>query len=65
MVKQFKLDEKRFADDFKHVAYHEEDIKEFIKRELDLFIEYSKGKITYGEFIIKREKLVGDKLITK
>lgn len=54
---EFNLSEKRFSDDFNSVAYHEEDVKEFIR----LLKEKAKEYEWEGEEII--DKLAGDKLI--
>lgn len=47
----------------KQIIIHIEDAKEFIVRELMLIAELVEKKITQKEFLIKRDKLIGEKLI--
>lgn len=58
-MKEFNLSEKRRIG---NADYLEEDIKEFIRREMFLLEMYWKKEITFHELIDRRNRLAGDKL---
>ena len=66
---EFKLDENLVIGRFTPTNqrqfryYKEEDVKEFIRLDMDLIIScFVKKEIDYPTFIERREKLIGEKL---
>ncbi len=67
MTKEFNLSEKELWMHHKEThqecyAFTQKDVKEFIKKDMELINLLSAGKITFDEFLNRRDKLVGDKL---
>ena len=63
--KEFKLSEKEIVNAFGrryNGVFLIEDVKEFIRLDWELFIQYVDGEIGLQELREKRNKLAGDKL---
>ena len=60
-MKEFNLTEKANKDFGNFSVWEEEDIKEFISKDWDLFMLFLDNKISFLELVDKRNKLAGEK----
>ena len=61
-MKEFNLSDKRFKEEC-WTGYAHIDVREFIKKDWDLFMMFLDNKISFLELVNKRLKLAGEKLI--